>query len=201
MIAYRLLHPQEPPQLQEVPKPSPSAGQLLIKVGGCGLCHTDIAIMSKTKAQLDEWHATPPFTLGHEIAGWVAEIGQGVVGFKAGEPIAVVPVWGSCGHCPPCRRGVGGEARIRKRCSEGRIKIAHGNGEARIHKNVFRKTTVESDAGSIESRNVVAEVLWIVKQQVSALAFYSAYPEASVREVWKALKTKKAFDVLLDAAS
>jgi hypothetical protein len=41
---------------------------------------------------------------------------------------------------------------------------------------------------------------WIVKQQVSALAFYSAYPEASVREVWKALKTKKAFDALLDAA-
>jgi hypothetical protein len=42
---------------------------------------------------------------------------------------------------------------------------------------------------------------WIVKQQVSALAFYSAYPEASVCEVWKALKTKKAFDALLDAAS
>ena len=42
---------------------------------------------------------------------------------------------------------------------------------------------------------------WIVQQQVSALAFYSAYPEASVREVWKALKTKKAFDALLDAAS
>src|SRR6202165_5797627 len=105
MIACRLLHPQEPPQLQEVPNPPPSAGQLLIKVGGCGLCHTDIAIMGKTKAQLDEWHATPPFTLGHEIAGWVAQIGEGVVGFKAGEAVAVVPVWGSCGHCPPCRRG------------------------------------------------------------------------------------------------
>jgi hypothetical protein len=57
-------------------------------------------------------------------------------------------------------RGIGGEARIRKRCSEDRIKVAHGNGKARIHKNVFRKTTVESDAGSIESRNVVAEVLF-----------------------------------------
>src|ERR1700694_6128352 len=42
---------------------------------------------------------------------------------------------------------------------------------------------------------------WIVKQQVSALAFYSAYPEASVREGWEALKTKKAFDALLDTAS
>jgi alcohol dehydrogenase, propanol-preferring len=103
MIAYRLVQPQEPPQLQDVPKPSPGAGQLLIKVGGCGLCHTDIGLMARTKA---EWFDTlPPFTLGHEIAGWVEEIGQGVVGFKSGEPVAVVPVWGSCGHCAPCRRG------------------------------------------------------------------------------------------------
>src|ERR1700726_5015164 len=105
MIAYRLLQAQQQPDLQDVPKPSLAAGQILIKVGGCGLCHTDIAVMGKTKAQLDEWNAKPPFTLGHEIAGWVAEIGQGVVGFKTGEPVAVVPVWGSCGHCPPCRRG------------------------------------------------------------------------------------------------
>src|SRR6202048_4990343 len=103
MIAYRLLQPQQPPELQDVAKPSPSAGQLLIKVGGCGICHTDIGLMSRTKA---EWSDTPPpFTLGHEIAGWVMEIGQGVVGFKSGEPVAVMPVWGSCGHCPPCRRG------------------------------------------------------------------------------------------------
>src|ERR1700752_3649711 len=103
MIAFRLNQPQEPPQLQDVPKPSPRAGQLLIKVGGCGLCHTDIGLMARTKA---EWFDTPPpFTLGHEIAGWVAELGQGVIGFKSGEPVAVVPIWGSCGHCPPCRRG------------------------------------------------------------------------------------------------
>jgi propanol-preferring alcohol dehydrogenase len=47
----------------------------------------------------------PPFTLGHEVAGWVEEIGQGVIGFKSGEPVAVVPLWGNCGRCPPCRRG------------------------------------------------------------------------------------------------
>src|SRR5262249_45853733 len=46
MIAYRLVQPQEPPQLQDVAKPSPGAGQLLIKVGGCGLCHTDIGLMT-----------------------------------------------------------------------------------------------------------------------------------------------------------
>src|ERR1700730_14641694 len=84
MIAYRLVEPQEPPQLQDVPKPSPGAGQLLVKVGGCGLCHTDIGVMNRTKAEFLD--TPPPFTLGHEIAGWVAEIGQGVFGFKTGEP-------------------------------------------------------------------------------------------------------------------
>jgi propanol-preferring alcohol dehydrogenase len=103
MLAYRLVQAQEPPQLKDVPRPSPGPGQLLVKVGGCGLCHTDLGLMKRTTA---EWFDTPPpLTLGHEIAGWVAQIGQGVVGFKSGEPVAVVPVWGSCGHCAPCRRG------------------------------------------------------------------------------------------------
>ncbi|WP_266182141.1 NAD(P)-dependent alcohol dehydrogenase [Dyella humicola] len=103
MLAFRLIQPQEPPRLEEIPRPSPGPGQLLIKVGGCGLCHTDLGLMKRTR---EEWFDTPPpLTLGHEIAGWVAQIGQGVVGFKSGEPVAVVPVWGSCGHCAPCRRG------------------------------------------------------------------------------------------------
>jgi hypothetical protein len=42
---------------------------------------------------------------------------------------------------------------------------------------------------------------WIAQQQVTAVAFYSAYPNASVREIWKALKTKQAFDALLDTAA
>lgn len=42
---------------------------------------------------------------------------------------------------------------------------------------------------------------WIVKQQVTAVGFYSAYPDASVRDVWRALKTKKAFDSLLDTTN
>jgi hypothetical protein len=41
---------------------------------------------------------------------------------------------------------------------------------------------------------------WIVSKQVTATAFYSAYPEASVREIWKALKTRTAVDALLDQA-
>src|SRR6266849_4900749 len=104
MIAYRLIQSQEMPEFQDIPKPVAGSGQLLIKVGGCGLCHTDLGtVRHRTK---DEWADTaPPFTMGHEVAGWVEGIGQGVIGFKTGEPVAVVPLWGNCGHCPPCRRG------------------------------------------------------------------------------------------------
>jgi propanol-preferring alcohol dehydrogenase len=103
MLAYRLVEPEQPPQLQDVQKPTAKSGQLLIKVAGCGLCHTDLGLMRRTRAQWEDMHL--PFTLGHEIAGWVAEVGDGVVGFKNGEGVAVMPLMGSCGHCPPCRRG------------------------------------------------------------------------------------------------
>lgn len=103
MIAYRLVQAQQTPEFQDVPVPSPASGQLLIKVAGCGLCHTDLGLMKRTTAQ---WDLTPPpFTLGHEVAGWVAAIGAGVVGFAEGEPVAVLPLWGTCGHCAHCRRG------------------------------------------------------------------------------------------------
>ena len=104
MIAYRLIEAQQPPEFKDVPNPSPKSGQLLITVGGCGLCHTDLGTVRRRSKE--EWADTPPpFTMGHEIAGWVEEIGRGVIGFKTGEPVAVVPLWGSCGHCAPCRRG------------------------------------------------------------------------------------------------
>jgi propanol-preferring alcohol dehydrogenase len=45
---------------------------------------------------------TPPFTLGHENAGWVAALGQGATGFKEGDPVAVYGPWG-CGHCHACQ--------------------------------------------------------------------------------------------------
>jgi propanol-preferring alcohol dehydrogenase len=50
----------------------------------------------------EELGFTPPFTLGHENAGWVAALGQGVTGFKDGDPVAVYGPWG-CGRCHACQ--------------------------------------------------------------------------------------------------
>jgi propanol-preferring alcohol dehydrogenase len=99
MLAYRLIEWQQPPELVEVPVPDPGPGEVLIKVGGAGLCHSDLHLM--------EWPAgalpfDPPFTLGHENAGWVERLGEGATGFEPGEPVAVYGPWG-CGHCRACR--------------------------------------------------------------------------------------------------
>jgi D-arabinose 1-dehydrogenase-like Zn-dependent alcohol dehydrogenase len=89
MIAYRRVQPQETPQLQDTPRPSPGSGQLLIKVEGFGLCHTDSGLVRRTKT---EWADTQPlFTRGHEVADWVADIGEGFVGLKSGEPVEQSP--------------------------------------------------------------------------------------------------------------
>jgi D-arabinose 1-dehydrogenase-like Zn-dependent alcohol dehydrogenase len=50
MVAYRLAEPREPPQPQEVPKPSPGSGQLLANVDGYGLCHTDVGQFRRADA-------------------------------------------------------------------------------------------------------------------------------------------------------
>ena len=50
MIAYRLLKPQSQPDFQEVPAPHAGPGQVVLKVAGCGLCHTDISVAGRDPA-------------------------------------------------------------------------------------------------------------------------------------------------------
>jgi propanol-preferring alcohol dehydrogenase len=83
----------------EVPEPGP--GEVLIKVAGAGVCHSDLHIMEWPGGMLP-WKM--PFTLGHENAGWVEKLGAGVSGFAHGDPVAVYGPWG-CGHCYWCVQG------------------------------------------------------------------------------------------------
>jgi len=101
MKAFQLLEWGQAPQLRDVSKPEPRTGQVLVKVGGAGACHSDIHIM--------DWPAGTvpyklPFTLGHENAGWVEKLGSGVEGFEVGDPVAIYGPWG-CGYCYNCRIG------------------------------------------------------------------------------------------------
>ncbi len=95
MQAVRFVGVGYPGQIQETTKPSPGPGQVLIRIGGAGVCHSDLHVME------EELGFKPPFTLGHENAGWVAELGQGVMGFKgylnADSTVVVLGV-GGLGH-------------------------------------------------------------------------------------------------------
>ncbi|MEU6770835.1 alcohol dehydrogenase catalytic domain-containing protein [Streptomyces sp. NPDC046759] len=94
--------------------PEPGAGQVLVKVAGAGACHSDLHIM-QAPAPLPGF-TDPPFTLGHENAGWVERLGPGVTGFEPGDPVIVYGSWG-CGICANCRQGQ--ENYCQKRAGEG----------------------------------------------------------------------------------
>ena len=96
MRAFRMLRWQEPPSLVEVDRPEPGPGEIRIRVAGNGVCQSDLhmpqlpAIMEKFLG----WQM--PFTLGHEVGGFIDELGSGVTGFETDQPVAVVSTR-SCG--------------------------------------------------------------------------------------------------------
>lgn len=96
MRAVRFAGVGRPAQVADVPMPSPGPGQILVKIGGAGVCHSDLHVME------EDLGFKPPFTLGHENAGWIAELGEGVTGFKEGDAVAVYGPWG-CGRCHACQ--------------------------------------------------------------------------------------------------
>ena len=102
MKAYRFVAYQEPPRFEDVAVPEPGPGQVLVKIAGAGVCHSDLHVLEWPAAQNP---LRPPFTLGHENAGWVERVGPGVEAFRHGDPVAVYGSWG-CGACRTCRQGM-----------------------------------------------------------------------------------------------
>lgn len=104
MPTHKAVHVAEadaPLTLVEVDTPSPPAGHVRIDVAACGVCGTDREFHAGHFPGL-QW----PLTLGHEIAGTVAEIGDGVADFAAGDRVAVGWFGGNCNRCIPCRKGL-----------------------------------------------------------------------------------------------
>ena len=103
MRALQLTGWKKAPEIREVPEPEPGPGQVVVRVGGAGACHSDLHIMDEFEEGM--LPAQLPFTLGHENAGWVHAFGEGVDGLEIGQPVAVYGPWG-CGRCHRCRQGV-----------------------------------------------------------------------------------------------
>lgn len=103
MRALQMVAPHAPFELREVETPDPRPGQVLVKVGGAGACHSDLHLKDWDPEMLEQLGFSLPFTVGHENAGWVEAIGDGVTGLEIGQPVAVYGPWG-CGSCHACRR-------------------------------------------------------------------------------------------------
>jgi alcohol dehydrogenase, propanol-preferring len=104
MHAYRIIEWERPAQLVEVPVPQPGPGEVLVKVAANGLCHSDITMTQIPGAIGEALGWSMPFTLGHEIGGWIDSWGPGVDGYTEGQAVALVSP-SSCGHCHACLRG------------------------------------------------------------------------------------------------
>ncbi len=102
MAAFRLTDWGKEGELVEVARPTPGPRDVLLKVGGAGACQSDLHLMHEFDAATAPW--APGFVLGHENAGWVAEVGSEVLRFREGDPVAVMGAWG-CGTCERCASG------------------------------------------------------------------------------------------------
>jgi alcohol dehydrogenase, propanol-preferring len=102
MRALQLKSFQSDPELVELPEPQPGPGEVVIKVGGAGACHSDLHVMREFAEGMAPWG--PPFVLGHEAAGWVHRTGTSVRNLEPGQPVAVYGLLG-CGQCKPCAQG------------------------------------------------------------------------------------------------
>lgn len=100
MIAAVFRGSGQPLEVTEVPTPEPGPGEVLVRVAGCGLCHTDLHYLDHGVKTFKP----PPLILGHECAGMVAGFGDGVTSRKEGDRV-LIPAVLSCGRCGYCRKG------------------------------------------------------------------------------------------------
>lgn len=103
MKAVRLHRYDERPVLEDVPEPGVSGPfDVLVGIGGAGLCRTDLHIIE------GQWAAKSnvglPYTLGHENAGWIREVGSAVEHLQPGDAVILHPII-TCGFCRACRAG------------------------------------------------------------------------------------------------
>lgn len=86
-------------EIRDIPVPEIGSGDLLIRVGAAGICHSDITLLDFPVKMREE-----PLTIGHEIAGTVEKVGSDVVDHRVGDRGVVFLCW-SCGVCRECASG------------------------------------------------------------------------------------------------
>jgi len=103
MKAVRLHEYHHQPVVEQAPEPTISGPlDVIVKIGGAGVCRTDLHIIEGQWAQA--MAPTLPYTIGHENAGWVHEVGAAVTNVEVGDTVILHPT-PTCGLCRACRAG------------------------------------------------------------------------------------------------
>ena len=88
----------KPLTIEDVELAPPGHGEVLVRIGAAGLCHSDLSVINGDRPR------PMPMALGHEAAGIIEQLGEGVTDLKRGDHVVLVFV-PSCGHCGPCAEG------------------------------------------------------------------------------------------------
>ncbi len=96
-VTFQALH--TPLAFEELPDPTPDAGQIVVRVGRCGICGSDLHMTEDAAYGCQHGDV-----LGHEFAGEVVGLGREVEGLRTGDLVSVIPLM-SCGRCEHCRKG------------------------------------------------------------------------------------------------
>lgn len=94
---FKGLH--QPLEVEALPDPTPGEGEVVVRVGRCGICGSDLHM-----SEQEMFGARRGDVFGHEFAGEVVALGKGAEGLALGDVVAVSPLK-SCGHCEHCHRG------------------------------------------------------------------------------------------------
>jgi len=100
MRVAQMPSPKRPFEIVERPVPQPGPGTVRIKVAACGICHSDALVKEGLWPGIQY-----PRVPGHEVAGAIDAVGDGVTGWTPGQRVGVGWHGGYCGRCDPCRRG------------------------------------------------------------------------------------------------
>src|SRR4030095_9033902 len=159
--------------VEEIPMPEPGAGEILVKVSACGVCHTDLHVM---KAEV----AFPtPAVMGHEISGIVAALGPGVTGPAIGSKVVSAFIM-PCGFCAPC--GAGRDDLCDSFFAMNRLKGTLYDGTTRLKRQNGSPIAMYSMAGLAEYSVVpiaglfaLPPALPLVESAVLGCAVFTAY--------------------------
>jgi L-iditol 2-dehydrogenase len=89
-------------RLEDLPRPQPGPGEVLLKVASVGVCGSDVHYYEE--GRIGDAVVTAPIIMGHEFSAWIAGLGAGVEGLEIGQLVAVEPAI-HCGECESCQHG------------------------------------------------------------------------------------------------